>query len=90
MHMPWESEHKCAHEDNDFEDCNLQSIPNTVHELCREHRDLKMIDLSSIGMNNVFAHENFATEESHDVDSGDKEAFGEDASLVENGLSSAR
>ena len=49
-----------------------------------------MIDLSSIGMNNVFVHENFATEESQDADSSDEETVGEGDGLAENDLSSAQ
>ena len=49
-----------------------------------------MIYKSSIGINDVFAHENFAAEFSHDIDSRHKEAIDEDDGLVEDNLSSAR
>ena len=90
MGMPWDGECKCACEDNDFEDCNPQSIPNAVHELHRDCGDLNTTDLSSVGVSNTFTHENFVAENSHDIDSNDEEPIGEFAGADEDDLTSVR
>jgi len=88
--MPWEGEHKCDYEDNDFEDYNPQSIPNAVHELYRDYGHLNMIDLSSAGANDMFIHENFVTENSHDNDSNDEDPIGQFTDTDEHDFTSIR
>lgn len=77
MDIPWNDSQKCEYEDADFEDYDPQSTPNVTHELYRDYSDLSEIDLSSVGVNNLVAHDNFHTEvcDSHLSDEDEEETF---------------
>ena len=73
MDVPWEGSYSCDYESLEFDDFNDADTPNSIHELYREHGDLRSIDLSSIGVNNIFNYDNFQTENNEDESMDDSE-----------------
>ena len=82
MDISQNDSHRFEHEDDDFEDYDPQITPNAVHELHRDYGNLNEIDLSSVGVNNVFTHDNFNIEVCDNETSDDDE---EDTLIIPEG-----
>ena len=70
--------HACEYENDDFQDCNAADVPASIHELHREYGPLNSVDLSTTGINNVFTHNNFVTDNIQNQESDDESQTEED------------
>ena len=70
---------KCTCKDNDFKDCNLQSILDPAFKL-----------LLPIVESNILIYENFAVENSHNIDLNDEEAISEFISIDKDNLTATQ